>query len=970
MFSRYFSPRRLAVLAATLLLTGAGHVVAAHAQADDAPVYGKDSPAVKQSEIQLLFDELRRERAETREAAARAKKGAKAHHGRGAKVDGVIDEDVAAGRLVTGASTDRKASEFGVNGTLVSPTNVKINDKTTDAAGAGQAEERAAVVGSVGIGAFNNGQGFNTGGDVQGLSYTLNGGATWIKTPAIGAAPAGSPPHFVGSPTRTWTSDPVVSVNEKLGDFWYCGLMANASGFNGVGAVRATFPGAVFTWDTPRIVVSYSNSTASADKEWFAADSSNGNLYASWTRFDASGDHIMYSRSINNGLTWSVETQLSDGADDGLVQGSRVEVGPNGEVYVCWSVLGAVDADYFKIRKSTNGGVSFAPEVVLTSEYSNFGTGAPGFNRQRGITFPSLGIDRSTGPNRGRQYVAFEDCVNWYDDPLGGGGSKSEVENNGFFANATVFTPGQRLRGSISSTSDLDYWAFSGTLGSTYIFWCDSLTGTLKYSMRIFCTDTTGGGTRLAGSGDLSNPGRNGFIVWTAPATATYYLRFAPGTAGGYRVQTGVDSPSGPPERARDWRDAFVTYSDDDVSWSTPTRANDDPAYYDNWLPEVQVGCDGYPYVMWYDFRDAVAKCGGLANIYATRSTNGGVTWAANQLISTAQTNFTTASSNIAPNMGDYNGMYGGKNIMMSWGDGRLGDVDVEGAKIVTGPGVVCPNDSTVLANTTYTPCFNVSNPNVVFSDTYTYTISLDRSWPGLPLIGSVTVPAGSSTCVSPAISIPDSAATGDVHLCIVLNCLNVGCPVRCCVTLHVLNPITATLATLVDASADDGLVKLLWEVSTSASVNVYRSQDGGTSWRRLASVAPDGNHRVSYTDQAVVRGSTYGYRLGVPQPGGEVMAGQTSVTVPLTTEFALHGVRPNPSVGSMSFAFSLTDNSPATIELVDLGGRRVFTRPVGSMGAGFHVVPLANANLPIGIYAVRLTQHGRTLSTKVTVIR
>ena len=47
-----------------------------------------------------------------------------------------------------------------------------------------------------------------------------------------------------------------------------------------------------------------------------------------------------------------------------------------------------------------------------------------------------------------------------------------------------------------------------------------------------------------------------------------------------------------------------------------------------------------------------------------------------------------------------------------------------------------------------------------------------------------------------------------------------------------------------------------------------------------------------------------------------------------------------------------------------------MFSRAVGSLGAGFHVVPMDRAGLPIGIYALRLTQHSRTLASKVCVIR
>ena len=220
--------------------------------------------------------------------------------------------------------------------------------------------------------------------------------------------------------------------------------------------------------------------------------------------------------------------------------------------------------------------------------------------------------------------------------------------------------------------------------------------------MRVFCADTT---TRLAYSGaTTSSPGRQGFIVWTAPTTGTYYLRMAPGSSavasgtGGYRVLTGLALPSPPPDRARDQRDAFVTFSDNGATWSAPARVNDDPGYYDNYLPEVGVGRDGNPYVMWYDWRDAVSNCGGVSNIYLTRSTDGGGTWEASRGITTAQTAWTSTASNIAPNQGDYQGLYGGAVISMAWGDGRLGDADVWGTKITVGPQNSCTADTTVHA--------------------------------------------------------------------------------------------------------------------------------------------------------------------------------------------------------------------------------------------------------------------------------
>ena len=129
---------------------------------------------------------------------------------------------------------------------------------------------------------------------------------------------------------------------------------------------------------------------------------------------------------------------------NGLVQGSRPAVGPNGEVYVVWSEIGPVDVDFFKVRKSTNSGQSWTAVSTLPTYYGNFGSGAPGFNRERGVTFPSIAIDRSTGPNRGRVYVAWNESINFYGVLGGGSGNVSEVEPNDAAGQATAFTVGTR----------------------------------------------------------------------------------------------------------------------------------------------------------------------------------------------------------------------------------------------------------------------------------------------------------------------------------------------------------------------------------------------------------------------------------------------------------------------------------------------------------------------------------------------
>jgi hypothetical protein len=368
--------------------------------------------------------------------------------------------------------------------------------------------------------------------------------------------------------------------------------------------------------------------------------------------------------------------------------------------------------------------------------------------------------------------VAWNETDNWYDDPLGGGGSKTEVEGNGTTGAANAFTIGQRLRGSISSTGDLDYFSFSATQGVTYIFWCDSLKSSLAYGMRIFCSDGT---TRLAFTGcDATSPGTQGFIVWTAPTTATYFFRMAINSAssaniGGYRVETGADSPS-PGERARDHRDVFVAHSDDGTTWAAPTRVNDDAGNFDDWLPEVVVAADGLPYVMWFDWRDA-ANCGGNSNTYVSRSSDGGATWNANQVITSAASPWTTVASNIAPNQGDYNGMYGnGRFVHPSWADGRGADVDVWAITLDTGFDLTtCANDTTVSTGTTLPLTFSWANRNLVFPNDYTYNLTDHDGWvASSPQPATLT--AGASKSVTYNVPVPSPASAGNQFIFSVTN--------------------------------------------------------------------------------------------------------------------------------------------------------------------------------------------------------
>ena len=98
---------------------------------------------------------------------------------------------------------------------------------------------------------------------------------------------------------------------------------------------------------------------------------------------------------------------------------------------------------------------------------------------------------------------------------------------------------------------------------------------------------------------------------------------------------------------------------------------------------------------------------------------------------------------------------------------------------------------------------------------------------------------------------------------------------------------------------------------------------------------------------------------------GGSIPVG---VGEPPGAGFSLHRVRPTPSRGRLGVDLSLPDARPARLELIDVAGRRVAAREVGSLGAGTHHVELAS-DLRAGVYLVRLTREGLARTTKAVVL-
>jgi hypothetical protein len=177
--------------------------------------------------------------------------------------------------------------------------------------------------------------------------------------------------------------------------------------------------------------------------------------------------------------------------------------------------------------------------------------------------------------------------------------------------------------------------------------------------------------------------------------------------------------------------------------------------------------------------------------------------------------------------------------------------------------------------------------------------------------------------------------------------------------------------AALVSASAEPDRILLRWFAPSGPAFRATLERNvAGSGYAPLATLQADGTGDLHYEDLDVTPGTEYAYRLSVTSNGSTRTLGEVTLRVPQTLAFALSPVRPNPSAGELTAEFTLPSALPASLDVLDVAGRRVLSREV-SLGAGRHVVRLGEAaDLKAGVYLLRLQQGGRSLTTRAVIAR
>lgn len=224
--------------------------------------------------------------------------------------------------------------------------------------------------------------------------FSFNSGEIWEGgVEGAGADNAGDPAAIIG-----------------LNGRWYVNFINSSFG---MGVSYSDDQGA--TWTVRQAAPNPGDMT---DKNHMWIDNSlssvhEGNLYVAWTNIGGLSDgEIGFSRSIDDGDTWSVNSNISSGVNAGVFNhGVNLSTGPNGELYAVWAIYdswpsGGSDEAALGMATSLDGGVTWLPAHRIITDIRGIRATKTKKN-MRVNSFPVATVDNSNGADNGAIYVTW-----------------------------------------------------------------------------------------------------------------------------------------------------------------------------------------------------------------------------------------------------------------------------------------------------------------------------------------------------------------------------------------------------------------------------------------------------------------------------------------------------------------------------------------------------------------------------------
>ena len=239
--------------------------------------------------------------------------------------------------------------------------------------------------------------------------FSTDGGATW------GGVDLPLPPPKTNNGTD-FGSDPSLAFDSR-GNIFYGYIVVffgHGNGVNGseMAVARSTNGGQ--TYPSVAFFDFQDGGNHFNDKPMITADANltspfRDNIYIAW---DASSGGsisggVRLARSTDHGATFT-STRIDDPNGPGKSIGASPAVGPNGEVYAAWNDF---KANAIVFNRSFDGGQTWGTPTTVSTKTLAFDIGIPAESFRRALVYPSLDVDRSSGPHRGRIYCSWLDLT-------------------------------------------------------------------------------------------------------------------------------------------------------------------------------------------------------------------------------------------------------------------------------------------------------------------------------------------------------------------------------------------------------------------------------------------------------------------------------------------------------------------------------------------------------------------------------
>ena len=182
---------------------------------------------------------------------------------------------------------------------------------------------------------------------------------------------------------------------------------------------------------------------------------------------------------------------------------------------------------------------------------------------------------------------------------------------------------------------------------------------------------------------------------------------------------------------------------------------------------------------------------------------------------------------------------------------------------------------------------------------------------------------------------------------------------------------LPSVLPRLTSVEVGPGRAHLVWQ-GNEADATPYQVQRRTDSedWKSLSQSRLGTKGKLEHEDRGVTPGAHAAYRLAVEQKGVLVSLEEIEIDIPLPTPLKLSFVRTEDRGRTIRIRYTLETHDRASLEVLDIAGRRVLTRDLGAPGSGEHEIRFTSEALAAGIYFVRLHQAQRLRTARLTLIK